>query len=313
MMVFRRITSARRDEALRTYSSSTSPTDHPRARGRDVAAVHVANYLTGSPPRAGTRRPSQDETDRAHRITPARGDETHQLPTPLAPCWDHPRVLGRELHDIVQDRVQVRSTPACEDENRSSPGYAGRRQDHPRTRGRDAGAFNKQVFSTGSPRTRGRDDAGYQLWNGKYGSPPHAGTRPTSFAPMVLIARITPARGDETSPTMSAWRRCPDHPRTRGRDNGITFDADAYDGSPPHAGTRHRFQDQVLGCDRITPARGDETRADGGLHRLQPDHPRTRGRDSCSQVLDFTQYLLPGSWHRMVIDYAGWSLSIPHP
>src|SRR6266567_8270072 len=54
-----------------------------------------------------------------------------------------------------------------------------------------------------------------------------------------IIARITPARGDETSPTMSAWRRCPDHPRTRGRDNGITFDAVAYDGSPPHAGTRH--------------------------------------------------------------------------
>jgi len=260
MMVFRRITPARRDEALRTYSSSTSPTDHPRARGRDVAAVHVANYLTGSPPRAGTRRPSQDETDRAHRITPARGDETHQLPTPLAPCWDHPRVLGRELHDIVQDRVQVRSTPACEDENRSSPGYAGRRQDHPRTRGRDAGAFNKQVFSTGSP--------------------PHAGTRRCWLPALERQVRITPARGDETNQLRANGPHSADHPRTRGRDVPDNVGVASVPGSPPHAGTRQRHHIRRRRLRRITPARGDETSLSGSGPGLRSDHPRTRGRDT---------------------------------
>src|SRR6266702_625209 len=97
------------------------------------------------------------------------------------------------------------------------------------------------------PRTRGRDDAGYQLWNGKYGSPPHAGTRRPRQGRRGVGARITPARGDETTASHSTPTPTTDHPRTRGRDIAFRIRSWAAIGSPPHAGTRHGLTEDCIG------------------------------------------------------------------
>src|SRR4029077_7388575 len=97
------------------------------------------------------------------------------------------------------------------------------------------------------------------------GSPPRAGTRPCKNNIGKAIARITPARGDETLRRLRCFSAAADHPRVRGRDTPSSDYAAQIDGSPPRAGTRRLdLASQQGSHGRSQPAIGYELIAGAG-------------------------------------------------
>ena len=152
-----------------------------------------------NPPRAGTRFPIHTRRQNANRITPAHGEETSIWVAVNRLSRDHPRARGRDTMNQMVSRLKTGSPPRagtilCDllphvDSLRITPA----RGDE--TDARDCGL----TLEADHPRRRGRDINGSSFQMFVYGSPLRAGTRRLLDGHRLLLRRITPARGDETS------------------------------------------------------------------------------------------------------------------
>ena len=92
------------------------------------------------------------------------------------------------------------------------------------------------------------------------GSPPRMRGKPCREARRLSAGRITPAHAGKTRSQLSTPRRCADHPRACGENNGTWGEMWVNDGSPP------RMRGKPFDLVRI--------------HRYGQDHPRACGENS---------------------------------
>jgi hypothetical protein len=94
--------------------STTSPPDHPRARGRDIGIVPTPGHGSGSPTRAWTRRKTWQTTQEGVGFTHACVDET-LVPRRLIPHKSSSLLLGYQ-----HERITVAAVSASHSRRRAA-------------------------------------------------------------------------------------------------------------------------------------------------------------------------------------------------
>ena len=238
-------------------------------RGEDGFHGRMLDAADGSPPHARGRRPTSSAKQTTSRITPACAGKTVRIRSEFPQMCDHPRMRGEDGTRGLGGCSGSGITPACAGKTGDLLDQGGVGQDH--------------------PRMRGEDGPGEGLKDGRSGSPPHARGRRHLRIRSARAFRITPACAGKTFlfrfVSLFEW----DHPRMRGEDAAANATTSIVAGSPPHARGR-RFPcirvDEIFG---ITPACAGKTSIPPGENRTVTDHPRMRGEDVVSEVVDFRE------------------------
>ena len=152
------ITPARAGKTSPQIFSTTWSWDHPRSRGKDLAAAFWAVKTLGSPPLARERLVIIKVIEHLHGITPARAGKTYLPISTSTPNGDHPRSRGKDVI-IGSDcefysgspplaRERLRCRVLGHHRRRITPARAGKtsltsqgdhaHRDHPRSRGKDS-------------------------------------------------------------------------------------------------------------------------------------------------------------------------------
>ena len=193
------------------------------------------------------------------RITPACAGKTCSGPGCWSGFWDHPRVCGKDLLNLVAvfidlgspPRVRerpldashmnlyVRITPACAGKTIRLPVPRPLPWDHPRVCGKDVIVASAAVWVTGSP--------------------PRVRERHRGLGTRCQRAGITPACAGKTALAFRIRFGTQDHPRVCGKDSRNATSRAFCMGSPPRVRERPRFQRNDMMYRGITPACAGKT------------------------------------------------------
>ena len=173
------------------------------------------------------------------RITPACAGKTCSGSVRAPKTWDHPRMRGEDVRNVVEKRRDGGSPPHAR-------GRLVERLLHLDARGITPACAGKTI----------RREVGDQI---KEGSPPHARGRLSFPARSPTGGGITPACAGKTSSRRRSPFRLRDHPRMRGEDLVAVGDPRMAAGSPPHARGRPLIPTALKNTRRITPACAGKT------------------------------------------------------
>ena len=251
--------------------------DHPRVCGEKSTRNGLLYSRWGSPPRMRGKVPECRNGGEDYGITPAyAGKRPHSLPAE-SPQWDHPRVCGEKLMQMLVIRRLLGSPPRMRGKEAAhvlsqllsgiTPAYAGKRhtggttcfcrKDHPRVCGeKPVGAEMGAIVPGSPPRMRGKE---WIVWN----------TEPAE--------RITPAYAGKRQASRRSSMASRDHPRVCGEKTYRSNYERCVQGSPP------RMRGKVGQCIPdpaglgITPAYAGKSSAARITSSSIGDHPRVCG------------------------------------
>ena len=172
-----------------------------------------------------------------------------------------PPPLARGELDITQRRTKrVRTTPARAGRTGCAGAASLRPADHPRSRGENSASRSRTSRLTGPPPLARGERMRRGLGGGR--------------------VRTTPARAGRTTNHERGNQHGPDHPRSRGENDGGGVLISARDGPPPLArGEPAADRTPPRGC-RTTPARAGRTATLWTTPDPGSDHPRSRGENT---------------------------------
>ena len=202
--------------------------------------------------------------------------------------WVHPRIRGEDLISRLRGFGVLGSPPHTRGRfflfgirrplRGFTPAYAGKIPDVP------GNASGDEVH----PRIRGEDCATGLGSTVEQGSPPHTRGRLRHRVGQYGRAGFTPAYAGKIGLTHFVVLDDEVHPRIRGEDYPRSYGVFRQMGSPPH--TRGRFVPYSTAgvSGGFTPAYAGKISPDGRRQRARKVHPRIRGEDFNSPILNLT-------------------------
>ena len=150
-----RITPAYAGKSVYRYFLPLLHKDHPRVCGEKVFVPAFVVFVSGSPPRMRGKEQCMFFCPVTERITPAYAGKSSPYVNNFKSPWDHPRVCGEKIHQVMVIFQNKGSPPRMRGKGlysgdffspfRITPAYAGKRlfpdyfhlllQDHPRVCG----------------------------------------------------------------------------------------------------------------------------------------------------------------------------------
>ena len=243
---------------MRTATTPSPATDHPRSRGVYVVGSAVAALGHGIiPARAGFTRGPPSSASSSPRIIPARAGFTARRSRSRFRPRDHPRSRGVYIEDNARINSIVGSSPLARGLHRRRGSGPGPSRDHPRSRG---------VYPA-------RPAAGTST----AGSSPLARGLQRPPRPRGMLRRIIPARAGFTRLVGAARVLLGDHPRSRGVYAALNPAGRTKSGSSPLARGLPVHTTNADGWIGIIPARAGFTHMAVHLAEVAADHPRSRG------------------------------------
>ena len=252
---------------------------HPRLRGEDAKLSHVVANLLETPPLTRGRPGVSFGVLDSIRNTPAYAGKTHLRSQRASTPEKHPRLRGEDSHPLSSQLCPAETPPLTRGRPLSFDTVALCGRKHPRLRGEDAKTIRRREACWKHPRLRGEDEVGCISICQAQETPPLTRGRPTYGYTSKGLKRNTPAYAGKTSASSISFLLDEKHPRLRGEDKSVPFQAVFVTETPPL--TRGRRVLQVLISEPLgnTPAYAGKTiglRLWRGMTRETP--PLTRGR-----------------------------------
>ena len=207
-----------------------------------------------SPPRMRGKVWLHQKPGRVPGITPAYAGKSPPAKRKNPAIWDHPRVCGEKLGNLLNlgsnlgspprvrgkaaasrcTRITPGITPACAGKSRRGPDVRRRGRDHPRVCG--------EKYHHESP------------FKGEAGSPPRVRGKGTIMKRWHAVAGITPACAGKSAHCACVALRRWDHPRVCGEKACMQCTLQGHGGSPPRVRGKEKPLGKGRGKSRITPA-----------------------------------------------------------
>jgi hypothetical protein len=214
----------------------TSPLDHPRVRGDDIALLETDERQTRTTPARGRRATAGHHLLRLRAIPGVRGDDypLAQVPPPVA---GPPRVRGTTAVRVCGWRTRPDYPRGCGGRREAAVQRKTLPEPPPRARGRPYTAVDDRRLQRTTPHVRRDDRYIPEGVTQFYGPPPRARgrlvtvtergdvlrttprgrERPVGIAVRLVGVRTTPACAGTTRRTCSTGSASWDHPRAWGR------------------------------------------------------------------------------------------------
>ena len=212
-------------------------------------------------------------------ITPAHAGKTRGDRYSVRLAQDHPRSRGKDSNLSISHLRNVGSPPLTRE--RPCRKASTRKKDRitPAHAGKTCEIRHAQVKKQDHPRSRGKDFSHNSSIGMSRGSPPLTRERLQQDSIPPARQRITPAHAGKTPGRLKFFSVARDHPRSRGKDQGVAECLTAIQGSPPLTRERLLCGRRFRSAAGITPAHaGKTTMVLRFIVRLK-DHPRSRGKD----------------------------------
>ena len=231
--------------------------DHPRACGANSRFGSAAYRLAGSSPRVRGKHGSGRRFPGGVRIIPARAGQTLRRGQWHRHDADHPRACGANGLSLLLTNVFPWIIPARAGQTATANSNLAQATDHTRACGANSTTTGADSWNNGSsPRVRGK----------------HAGGRNIR-----VIARIIPARAEQTVRRGRGCAVAADHPRACGANNATQITARYVNGSSPRVRGKLPAYANPQQMVRIIPARAGQTLSPRMLNISFTDHPRACG------------------------------------
>ena len=258
-------------------ASRRSSGDHPRSRGVYTSWTNGPSSPRGSSPLARGLHNGRVFDIEDVWIIPARAGFTRRRRPWRRPGPDHPRSRG-----VYAARAHAPpSAPGSSPLARGLPGIpcliASRIRIIPARAGFTGSSSPSTSSTRDHPRSRGVYRRAVRTVTIPPGSSPLARGLPSNTHRRDVGSGIIPARAGFTSRTRSRWRRCRDHPRSRGVYNRLGVSVPLHRGSSPLARGLPTDPGHEEPHHRIIPARAGFTATPRTRTGWCRDHPRSRG------------------------------------
>ncbi len=256
---------------------------HPRSRGKHAPGEFVALVSVGPPPLAREALRGSRPPWLSSRSTPARAGSTASGPGRRRASAVHPRSRGKHASASHASWEMTGSPPLAREAlvrradldrvRRFTPARAG--STPTRTSPRSGPAVH--------PRSRGKHSVADVADGIARGSPPLAREAPDAEPGQPADRRFTPARAGSTARRNARARRTAVHPRSRGKHSRMWLRSSARFGSPPLAREAPRHRRGGHPRDRFTPARAGSTPPRRHAVPGVAVHPRSRGKHGAEE------------------------------
>ncbi len=236
----------------------TSPTAHPRMRGKHGARRLSHDSFAGSSPHA--------------RETPRQAQGGGKLPTA------HPRMRGKHRARAAARSAEDGSSPHARETHELEPGVRHQQRLIPACAGNTRASYSAGGISSAHPRMRGKHSKASATPTRRRGSSPHARETRVDLVGQGKNDRLIPACAGNTYLDRRRRSRPPAHPRMRGKHVRAPGRRHLYDGSSPHARETPRRLRPRCSPRRLIPACAGNTSIVPHHRRINPAHPRMRGK-----------------------------------